>query len=115
MHAKKTEGTVFCNLIAKVIPHYFSYILFLGSEWPGSAHTYWEEITQGGGDWGPPAVHHGFPINFYAAHFPALPHLNPPSILEFNNMLGNSKRGKCRGIADLTIILSFFLWAGGFL
>lgn len=44
----------------------------------------------------------------YAAHFPALPHLSPPGTLEFNDMLGNSKCGKCRGVADLTIILSVF-------
>lgn len=57
MPAKRTEVTVFCNLITKVTSHHFSCILLLRSKSPGSAPTQEEEIIQGGGVWGPSAAH----------------------------------------------------------
>lgn len=71
-----------------------------------SSHLLGGAHTRRWGTGGPPAVHHSAPSTSCAAHFPALPRFSPLSIREFNNTLSNSEHAKCRGIADLTLILS---------
>ena len=93
IQAKKMEVTVFCDLITKVTSHHFSCSLFLRSKTPGLVHTQGQEITQGGGCWGPSSAHQELnqvPKQFSSLPWPTYP---VPRILEFNNVLSRDFPG----------------------
>lgn len=105
--AKRTEVTVFCNLITKVTSHHFSCIL-LRSKSPGSAPTQGEEITQGGGVWGPSAAHPRAQRNSSAVSVPSLTHLSPSQLPGIESHVQQFQACESHAIADPTIILGVF-------